>query len=494
MKKAVIYARYSSSKQREESIEGQIRVCTDYALKQDLVIAKHYIDREISGKTDARPQFQQMIADAKARLFDVLVVYKTDRFARNKYDSAIYKTQLKKAGVQIMYAAETIPEGPEGILIESIMEGYAEFYSAELAQKVQRGMHENALKCRATGATPFGYYIKDDHTYGLHKKMVPTIKEMFQMYADGAPVKEIINMLNSKGYKTSTGAEFTVSAIQSILRNEKYTGVYKFGDVRIEGGVPKVISKELFDKVQKVRESRQHTYKLDKSDYYLTGKLFCGSCNCPMVGISGTSKSGSKYSYYRDKTKKHTVRKDLIEEQVVKLTLDFILQPKIMDQICKTLAEYQKRKHDTSDLKAKLNELIQSENRIMEAIKKGGYVLKMSDELRDIEKKKSALEEQINQESSLSYSKAQIKRMFQRFSACEKLSSENQKRVLAGFVSKVYYYPSDNGNDPEIKIEYHLFGEGVRATQNMVHQTLGQTNTLIEIYTDFITIEAKIMR
>ena len=132
---AVIYARYSSDNQREESIEGQIRECTAYAEKNGITIVKHYIDRAISAKTDNRPQFQQMIKDSDKKLFDIVLVWKLDRFARNRYDSARYKTQLKKNGVKLMSATEIISEGPEGIILESVLEGYAEYYSADLAEK-----------------------------------------------------------------------------------------------------------------------------------------------------------------------------------------------------------------------------------------------------------------------------------------------------------------------------------------------------------------------
>ena len=123
---AVIYARYSSDNQREESIEGQIRECTAYAEKNGITIVKHYIDRAISAKTDNRPEFQQMIKDSDKKLFDIVLVWKLDRFARNRYDSARYKTQLKKNGVKLMSATEIISEGPEGIILESVLEGYAD--------------------------------------------------------------------------------------------------------------------------------------------------------------------------------------------------------------------------------------------------------------------------------------------------------------------------------------------------------------------------------
>ena len=178
---AVIYARYSSDNQREESIEGQIRECTAYAEKNDLTVVKHYIDRAISAKTDNRPEFQQMIKDSDKKLFDIVLVWKLDRFARNRYDSARYKTQLKKNSVKLVSATEIISEGPEGIILESVLEGYAEYYSADLSEKVIRGMTENALKGKFTGgAIPFGYTINADRHFEIDPMTAPFVAETFQ--------------------------------------------------------------------------------------------------------------------------------------------------------------------------------------------------------------------------------------------------------------------------------------------------------------------------
>ncbi len=151
--KAVIYARYSSDNQREESIEGQLRECKEYAQRNGILVLQSYIDRALSAKTDNRPEFQRMIRDSAKGLFDTVLVWKLDRFARNRYDSAHYKSQLRKNGVKVISATESIADGPEGIILESMLEGMAEYYSAELAQKVNRGMRENALKARSNGGT-----------------------------------------------------------------------------------------------------------------------------------------------------------------------------------------------------------------------------------------------------------------------------------------------------------------------------------------------------
>ena len=189
--KAVIYARYSSDNQREESIEGQLRECTAYCAKNDITILRTYIDRALSAKTDNRPDFQRMIKDSAKGLFDVVIVWKLDRFARNRYDSAHYKAQLRKYGVKVLSATENISEGPEGIILESMLEGMAEYYSAELSEKVIRGHTENALKCKYNGGTPtFGYTIDKDMQYQLDPHTAPVVLEMFTLYDQGATMKE----------------------------------------------------------------------------------------------------------------------------------------------------------------------------------------------------------------------------------------------------------------------------------------------------------------
>ena len=152
--KAVIYARFSSEKQNEASIEGQLRECMEYAEYNNIQVVGNYIDRAFSAKTDNRPDFQRMIKDSYKNLFDTVIVWKLNRFARNSYDSAYYKNILKKNGVRVISAKEVISQGAEGILLERFLEGYAEYYSAEQSEKVKRGMTGNALKAKANGVRP----------------------------------------------------------------------------------------------------------------------------------------------------------------------------------------------------------------------------------------------------------------------------------------------------------------------------------------------------
>ena len=226
---AVIYARYSSDNQREESIEGQIRECTAYAEKNGITVVKHYIDRAISAKTDNRPQFQQMIKDSERKLFDIVLVWKLDRFARNRYDSARYKTQLKKNGVKLMSATEVISDGPEGIILESVLEGYAEYYSADLAEKVVRGQTENVLKGRCNGGRgTFGYTLDAERRFHIDPVTSPFVLEAFKKYKEGATMKEIRDWMNLEGVKNPVGGAMTYNSVEHMLKNRRYIGELKF--------------------------------------------------------------------------------------------------------------------------------------------------------------------------------------------------------------------------------------------------------------------------
>lgn len=285
---AVIYTRFSSHNQREESIEGQIRECRAFAEKNDIQIIKIYADRAVSGTTDNRPEFQQMIEDSAKRQFEAVIVYQLDRFARNRYDSATYKAKLKKNGVRVLSAKENITDEPAGIILESLLEGMAEYYSAELSQKIKRGMTENALKCKVTGGNiALGYKIGPEKEFEIDPLTAPIVREIFSMYASGRTVTQIIDTMNERGLKTSRGVPFNKNSLHRMLSNEKYIGVYKWNDIVIEGGVPAIVDKEVFQAVQEVLKKNKSAPARARSpvDYILTTKLFCGVCGSNMVGV-----------------------------------------------------------------------------------------------------------------------------------------------------------------------------------------------------------------
>ena len=274
---AVIYARYSSSNQTEASIEGQMRECNEYAKKNGINIVGTYIDRARSATTDNRPDFKRMIKDSSNKKFDVVIVWKLDRFARNRYDSAKYKAALKKNGVKVISITEPISDDPNGIILESMLEGMAEYYSKELSVKVIRGRTENALKCKSIGGNiPIGYVIDKNQFYQINPLTAPAVLEAFQSYAEGKTMKEIAEELNGKGIRTTKGKKVSDNVVSRMLHNRKYIGEYRYKDIVHPNGIPAIVPQELFDKVQRrIEETKKApaTHKAD-DEYLLTTKLF----------------------------------------------------------------------------------------------------------------------------------------------------------------------------------------------------------------------------
>lgn len=342
---AVIYARFSSAGQREESIEGQVRECTAYALKNGYNIIETYIDRALSATTDRRPAFQQMIQDAEKHAFAVVLCYKHDRFARNRYDAAHYKARLKAHGVSLEYAAETVPEGPEGILIDSVMEGFAEYYSANLSQNVRRGQYDSALKRYTLGVKVFGLREGPDHRYEFDGENADAARRIFEDYAAGRSAKSICEELNARGFRTARGAKFSKNSINKIITNEKYKGVYKFGDIYDEHGVPAIVSPELWQQANEMAKMHAEApaRSMEEGGYLLTGKLFCGSCGSPMSAAAGTGRTGQRYEYYACNARRngsgchlHNVHKQETEDRVV----DILKQLVFSNEMIYAYADY----------------------------------------------------------------------------------------------------------------------------------------------------------
>lgn len=321
MANAVIYARYSSHNQRDESIEDQVRVCKEAAAREGDKIVHIYADRAISGtSTDKRAAFAEMISDSASGSWSKVYVYKTDRFARNRFDSAINKSKLKKNGVRVVSATENIQDGPDGVLLEAVLEGLAEYYSVNLGENVKRGMHGNALNCLHNGVNIYGYDHGQDGHFVINETEARVVRMTFEMYVAGLSMSEIAAALLP--YRTKQGNRFTVQSIGNMLRNEKYAGVYKFKDVRIEGGVPAIVDRETFERVQHRLALRTRKRRCPMT-FLLSGMLFDIEGH-RYIGHSGYGKSGKKYLYYRCKEAGNLVPKDRIEEAVASAVRTFL--------------------------------------------------------------------------------------------------------------------------------------------------------------------------
>ena len=450
---AVIYARYSSDNQREESIEGQIRECTAYAEKNDITIVKHYIDRAISAKTDNRPQFQQMIKDSDKKLFDIVLVWKLDRFARNRYDSARYKTQLKKNGVKLMSATEIISEGPEGIILESVLEGYAEYYSADLAEKVVRGQTENILKGRCNGGRgTFGYTLDSERKFHIDPLTSPFVLESFKKYNEGSTMKEIRDWLNENGIKNPVGGAFTYNSVEHMLKNRRYIGELKFRDVVVPDAIPPIIPLELFEDVQEkiAKNKKAPARRKAEDDYLLTTKLFCGYCGALMFGESGTSRTGEVHRYYKCATakkhkgcKKMTVRKQWLEDLVVNQTMQLVKDDAAMESIIAKVMELQNKENTNIPLYEKqLRDAESGIQNMLNAIQAGILTSSTKERLEQLEETKRELEARIAEEE---LAKPKVTEEFIRFWLLRfrklDMSLKDQRQALVDtFINAIYLY------------------------------------------------------
>ena len=450
---AVIYARYSSDNQREESIEGQIRECTAYAEKNGITVVKHYIDRALSAKTDNRPDFQQMIKDSEKRLFDIVLVWKLDRFARNRYDSAHYEYQLERNHVKLVSATEPISDSPAGIMVKSMLTGMAEYYSAELSEKVVRGMTENVLKGKYNGGTiPIGFKVDEEKFFQIDPLKAPFVVEAFQRYNDGATMKELMNWLNDSGVTTNRNQKFTYNSVQKLLTNKRYIGENHFKDIVMPDSIPAIVDKDLFEEVQQKikKNSRAPARHKAEDDYLLTTKLFCGMCGAMMFGECGTGRNKVVHHYYKCATakrfktcKKKTVRKEWLEDLVIAETMKLIQDDAVIDAIVAEVMELQDQENTTLPLLEKqMREVENGIENMLNAIQAGVLTNSTKSRLEKLEAQQKELEIRIAEEKIARprLSENQVRFWLTRFRKLDPNVKSHRETLINTFVNAVYLY------------------------------------------------------
>ena len=450
--RGVIYARYSSDNQREESIEGQIRENTAYAKKNGIDIVGTYIDRAYSAKTDNRPEFQRMIKDSAKKGFDVVIVWKLDRFSRNRYDSARYKAMLRKNDVKVVSATEAISEGAEGIILESVLEGMAEYYSADLAEKVTRGMTENALKCRFNGGNiPFGYMIDDEQHYQIDPAKAPLVVEVFRRYAGGESIADIIEDLNARGIRTVKGNRFNKNSLHRMFQNRRYIGEYSYNDVVVPDAIPAIVSKEMFDRVtMRMTQNKHATGKAKAPErYLLTTKLFCGTCQSMFVGDSANKPNGVIYRYYkcasakRHECNRKAIRKEWIEDKVIEQISCWLNNDKLINDMADdVMALLNEGNEMIPALEAQLKEVRSSIDNIMKAIEQGVITRSTKSRLEELEAEEENLVQSIKAEEAKmpKITKDFILFTLHKFRNLDLRFEKNRERLIDGLVKAIFVY------------------------------------------------------
>ena len=475
MKNAVIYARFSSHAQNEQSIEGQLKECYAFAERSGLRIIHEYIDRALTGTTDKRPEFLQMIEDSKRKGFQFVVVYQLDRFARNRYDSATYKAKLKKNGVRVLSAKENITDDASGILIEGVLESMAEYYSAELSQKIKRGIAISASKCKFFGGkVPLGYKIDEKKDYVINEETAPIVRRMFEMLAGGYNYAQIARYMNERGIPTSRGGKWNKNSFHSIFANRRYLGKYIFQGNEIDGGMPRIIDDELFEEVQRVLEKYAQAPSRGKAleEYLLSEKLICGKCGNKMTGISSTSKSKKIHHYYKcvGVTKsvcdKRTIRKQFIEDEIIAAIVGNgteqnphgVLTDEFIDTIAAETYMLIQAERNDSEIK-RLESLVADNqkaiNNLMQALMLGKIADTILAQIEKLESENKELNDTIESEKALqiNYTYADIRKWLQHFRTLDYSKTKNRKDLIDTFIYRVLLY------DDKMKVIFNLKGE-----------------------------------
>ena len=479
----VIYARFSSHSQTEQSIEGQLKACYEYAERNSYTVIGEYIDRALTGTNDNRPEFLRMIEDSRKKTFQGILVYQLDRFARNRYDSAVYKKKLKKNGVRVLSARENISEDASGILIESVLEGLAEYYSAELSQKVRRGLDINASKCLCTGGgVALGFKVDKDRHFQVDEDTAPVVREIL----------------------TSRGSAFNKNSLRKMLQNKRYIGTYTYKGTEIPNGIPRIIDDDLFMQVQEMmKKNRKAPARARaKEEYLLTTKLFCGHCKEMMTGYSGTSHTSAVHHYYicnnrkKKLCKKKNVQKDFIEKLVISECRK-LLTPENIERISHEVVAASQRDQDMTNvrhLSKQLADIERKRKNLMSAIMECDSDLirkTLYEQIPLLEKEKSDTELQLTLEKAkqVKLTVSEVRFFLNALRKGDPDSIKYQKALISVLVNAVYLYDDKitlifNSGDHAVTLDAALLekieqqADSVPVEDRFVYEQLASTKTI----------------
>lgn len=492
--KAVIYARYSSENQREESIDAQIRACREYCDRSDYEVVGAYIDQALTATTDDRPQFQRMVADSHKSEWKYVIVHKLDRFARNRYDSAVYKQKFRTNGVRVLSVLERLDDSPESVIMESMLEGMAEYYSKNLSREAKKGLRENAYNGKAAGGfPPLGYDIDISGHYIVNEQEAAFVRMIFLWAREGMSYKKIASNLNAMGAHTKKGNRFVPSSIHDILRNEKYRGLrihnrfsrdYSTGKVRrhvlggntdtleFPGGITAIVPETDWFAINKAMDERRLADRTQSDDpsnrCLLTGKIYCGLCGSAMAGHTSRG-----VRYYRCCFKKSggsctlpVVVCSKIDDIVLQALRENILNPVAIDGIIPAIIKQAvKQVHESSldhdAIRERLSTLDAELERVADAIASIGISETLRAKLKrlEVEKKEAvlALVEIETEIKKYAVDSEGIRDMLERdMEALTGGSPTELRRIIKIYVNRVDVYPPPPGKRSGHKVNVKL--------------------------------------
>lgn len=509
--KAVIYARYSSANQREASLEQQIAECKKFAERNGLPVVEIYQDAAISGRTDDRPDFQRMMKDAKKEQFDYIIAWKSNRIGRNMTQALTNMAKLAEYGVDCLYVEEDFDNTASGRFALRNMMNVNQFYSENLAEDVRRGMLDNANKCMVNGKISFGFKKAPDGRYAIEEKEAKIVREIYDRFRAGWIIADIMADMNNRGITTKGGRPWTFQSFQTLLQNEQYIGVYKFGEVRIENGIPPILDKAVFEEVQRIlkEKKRPRGHKRNDTEYFLVGKAFCGLCGSPMTGISGTSRNGSLYSYYMcnahhyDHTcDKKNVPRDDLEYSVAKAVVEILMDEEFINWLLngyEKLIQRIREESKANTLQVQLQETEKILGNLMKAMENGLFNDVAIKRMNELAESKKDLEQALALENDAleTFSLEALRTKMYEYRDGDLSNPDVVKTIIQTFVRAVFVYDDhikirfNYGKEKEAPLLKRDPGPVVREQSVKGYQSIISRTTL---YVDFFEVIAPIVK
>lgn len=505
---AIAYYRYSSSSQNDASIEEQQELVQLYAAEHGYSILKEYADRAMSGQDDNRPNYKLMLSEVTKLRPAVLIMWKNDRLGRDVLQLTYAKRKIREAGCSIEYVAENAPDvsTSQGKFTEAVMDAFAQMWSDSSRENIERGLRYNAKNALSNGQKILGYRTAADKRYEIDPAKAPVVQRIFHDYVDGKPMQQIADELNAQGITTALDRKFTVNGLRSVLKNDRYTGVYKYADIVIPDGMPVIIDRDLFNKAQAMFALNKRTgagkrskHVEDEPRYWLTGKLFCGECGSSMQGVSGTSKTGAHHFYYYCKEQRHKrcekkpVKAAFIEGLVQQLLKELLSDSENLMSLAVDAAAYYKERYvESSYLESLEKELADTQTalkNLVKAIEAGIFSETTQERLQELERRKKALTDAIETEKAkkeLSEDEHSIKAYFGKFLYANLDDHEVRDMVLEYFVDKIYLYDDKviltcRYADADYEVDWEDFQKAKKAASDKVQPSRAQLHKIARL-------------
>lgn len=474
---AVIYARYSSSKQNDESIEQQVMVCETYAEEHGYKVLQVYADRAVTGTDDKRESFQRMIHDSELGQFGVIIAYKSNRIGRNMLQAMQYNELLRDRGIRIVYAREVFDDTASGRFMMRNMLNMNQFYSENLSEDVKRGMTMNAREGKAMSKPPFGYKIENGQ-FVIDPERSGIAQEIFSLYADGTMVSDITEKF--RNVTKRDGKHLVDHTIRSMLSNPFYIGEYSWNGVEYKN-IPPIIDRELYDRVQKVRAGNvvHPSRHRQTEDYVLSGLLWCQPCQERFIGYSCKNHDGKTFRYYRCKNPNCAHRylsKDKLEQLVFNATKEFAFDTDKLDQAAKQVYQYMLRKSyadkDMNEVKQKLEQTKTKIAGMISAIENGLYTPDMKQRMLELTEAKEEYERELERRKTpFNLTENDVRQFLYDYARTTiKATEEEAQKLLSSFLYKIDVY------DSYLVIFYNIF------------QTEDKKETPSDLYTDRVSL------